>query len=61
MAKQEVLGLYGDANYAAEACDALQRVGLTNEDYDFPNRSPIPRGSLRRSETPATACTCSLL
>jgi hypothetical protein len=45
MAKQAVLGLYGDANYAAEAGDALQGVGLTNEDYDFLTGAPYPEGA----------------
>ena len=45
MAKQEVLGLYNDANYAAEAGDALQRVGLSNEDYDFLTGAPYPEGA----------------
>ena len=45
MAKKAVLGLYGDANYAAEAGDALQRIGLTNEDYDFLTGAPYPEGA----------------
>ena len=45
MAKQELLGLYTDANYAAEAGDALQELGLTNEDYDFLTGAPYPEGA----------------
>ena len=45
MAKQAVLGLYSDANYAAEAGDNLQKVGLTNEDYDFLTGAPYPEGA----------------
>jgi hypothetical protein len=45
MAKQAVLGLYSDANYAAEAGDALQKEGLTNEDYDFLTGAPYPEGA----------------
>ena len=45
MAKRAVLGLYGDANYAAEAGDALQRIGLSNNDYDFLTGAPYPEGA----------------
>ena len=45
MAKQSVLGLYQKAEYAAEAGDALQAVGLTNEDYDFLTGAPYPEGA----------------
>ena len=45
MAKQAVLGLYSDANYAAEAGDSLKEAGLTNEDFDFLTGSPYPEGA----------------
>ena len=45
MAKQAVLGLYADANYAAEAGDRLKDVGLTNEEYDFLTGAPYPEGA----------------
>ena len=45
MAKVAVLGLYQDAGYAAEAGDALQSQGLTNEDYDFLTGAPYPEGA----------------
>ena len=45
MSKVGVLGLYTDANYAAEAGDALQKEGLTNEDYDFLTGAPYPEGA----------------
>ena len=45
MAKQAVLGLYSDANYAAEAGDGLQRLGLAKEDYDFLTGAPYPEGA----------------
>ena len=45
MAKRSVLGLYGDANYAAEAGDALQSIGLSNENYDFLTGAPYPDGA----------------
>ena len=51
MAKRGVLGLYQDANYAAEAGDALQEVGLTNENYDFLTGAPYPEGAFGERET----------
>ncbi len=45
MAKRAILGLYQDANYAAEAGDNLKSVGLTNEDYDFLTGAPYPEGA----------------
>lgn len=56
MGKRAVLGLYGDANYAAEAGDALQKIGFSNNDYDFLTGAPYPEGAFgeRRS---ATGCT----
>ena len=45
MAKQAVLGLYSDANYAAEAGDSLKEAGLTNEDFDFLTGTPYPEGA----------------
>ena len=45
MAKQAVLGLYEDANYAAEAGDALKEAGLSNEEFDFLTGSPYPEGA----------------
>ncbi len=45
MAKQSVLGLYQKAEYAAEAGDALQAVGFSNEDYDFLTGAPYPEGA----------------
>lgn len=50
MAKTAVMGLYEDANYAAEAGDALQDVGLTNEDYDFLTGAPYPEGAFGERE-----------
>ena len=45
MAKRSVLGLYTDANYAAEAGESLGSIGLTNEDFDFLTGSPYPEGA----------------
>ena len=52
MARQAVLGLYSDANYAAEAGDNLQKVGLTNEDYDFLTDAPYPEGAFGERHHP---------
>ena len=45
MAKKSVLGLYEDANYAAEAGDSLKEAGLSNEEFDFLTGSPYPEGA----------------
>ena len=46
MTKKAILGLYTDANYAAEAGESLERAGLTNEDFDFLTDTPYPEGAL---------------
>ncbi len=50
MGKRAVLGLYGDANYAAEAGDALQKIGFSNKDYDFLTGAPYPEGAFGERE-----------
>ena len=45
MAKRPILGLFEDANYAAEAGDALQRAGIEPTEYDFLTDAPYPEGA----------------
>ena len=45
MAKRPILGLFEDANYAAEAGDALQRAGIAPTEYDFLTDAPYPEGA----------------
>ena len=45
MARRAILGLFQDANYAAEAGDALQRAGVDQQDYDFLTDAPYPEGA----------------
>ena len=45
MAKKPILGLFEDANYAAEAGDALQQASISPEDYDFLTDAPYPEGA----------------
>ena len=45
MDKISVLGLYEDANNAAEAGDSLKRAGLDNNDFDFLTGAPYPEGA----------------
>ena len=45
MARMPILGLFEDANYAAEAGDALQRANISNRDYDFLTDAPYPEGA----------------
>lgn len=45
MARQPILGLFEDANYAAEAGDALKRANISEDDYDFLTDAPYPEGA----------------
>ena len=45
MARRPILGLFEDANYAAEAGDALQQAGVDQQDYDFLTDAPYPEGA----------------
>ena len=45
MAKRPILGLFEDANYAAEAGDALQEADVSQDDYDFLTDAPYPEGA----------------
>ena len=45
MARRAILGLFEDANYAAEAGDALQQAGVDQRDYDFLTDAPYPEGA----------------
>lgn len=46
MARQSILGLYTDVSYAAEAGEALERTGLSRDEYDFLTDTPYPEGAL---------------
>ena len=45
MARMPILGLFEDANYAAEAGDALKRADISEDDYDFLTDAPYPEGA----------------
>jgi hypothetical protein len=45
MAKKPILGLFEDANYAAEAGDALRQAGIPPTDFDFLTDAPYPEGA----------------
>ena len=45
MARKPILGLFEDANYAAEAGDALKRANISPNDYDFLTDAPYPEGA----------------
>ena len=45
MARLPILGLFEDANYAAEAGDALKRADISEDDYDFLTDAPYPEGA----------------
>ena len=46
MAKRPLLGLFNDANSAADAGDALKGAGISENDYDFLTDAPYPEGAL---------------
>lgn len=45
MVRLPILGLFEDANYAAEAGDALKRADISEDDYDFLTDAPYPEGA----------------
>ena len=48
--KQAILGLFQDAESAANAGDALKEAGIPETDYDFLTDSPYPEGALGERE-----------
>ena len=52
MARLPILGLFEDANYAAEAGDALQQAGVEQQDYDFLTDAPYPEGAFGERPEP---------
>ena len=50
MAVRPILGLFEDANYAAEAGDALKEANIPEEDYDFLTDAPYPEGAFGERE-----------
>ena len=45
MATQAILGLFEDANAAADAGDALRSAGIAESDYNFLTDVPYPEGA----------------
>ena len=45
-----ILGLFEDANYAAEAGDALKEANISEENYDFLTDAPYPEGAFGERE-----------
>ena len=50
MAVRPILGLFEDANYAAEAGDALKEANIPEESYDFLTDAPYPEGAFGERE-----------
>ena len=50
MARRPILGLFEDANYAAEAGDALKQAEISQQDYDFLTDAPYPEGAFGERE-----------
>ena len=50
MAKRPILGLFNDANAAADAGDGLKSAGVSENDYDFLTDAPYPEGAFGERE-----------
>jgi hypothetical protein len=50
MARRPILGLFNDANAAADAGDALKSAGIPDTDYDFLTDAPYPEGAFGERE-----------
>ena len=50
MAKHPILGLFKDANAAADAGDALRSSGVSDTDIDFLTDAPYPEGAFGERE-----------
>ena len=50
MAKLPILGLFNDANAAADAGDDLRSVGVSDNDFDFLTDAPYPEGAFGERE-----------
>ena len=50
MAKRPILGLFNDADAAADAGDGLKAAGVSENDYDFLTDAPYPEGAFGERE-----------
>ena len=50
MARRPILGLFEDANNAADAGDALKQANISDQDYDFLTDAPYPEGAFGERE-----------
>ncbi len=50
MARRPILGLFDNANSAADAGDALRQAGIPDTDFDFLTDSPYPEGAFGERE-----------
>ena len=50
MAKRPILGIFNDANAAADAGDGLKAAGVSENDYDFLTDAPYPEGAFGERE-----------
>jgi molybdopterin-containing oxidoreductase family membrane subunit len=50
MAKLPILGLFNDANAAADAGDGLKQAGVSDNDFDFLTDAPYPEGAFGERE-----------
>ena len=52
MAKRPILGLFENADHAADAGDALKSAGVSPTDYDFLTDAPYPEGAFGERHEP---------
>ena len=50
MAIRPILGLFDDANSAADAGDTLKQANISDQDYDFLTDAPYPEGAFGERE-----------
>ena len=50
MARRPILGLFDNANAAADAGDALKQAGIAETDVDFLTDAPYPEGAFGERE-----------
>lgn len=50
MAKKELLGLFKEASSAADATESLEKIGVSNADFEILTGSPYPSGAFGEEE-----------
>ena len=61
MARRPILGLFDNANSAADAGDGLRRAGIPETEVDFLTDTPYPEGAFGEREEPHSCIFSRLL